>query len=94
MSELFSFGAWVRQRCRALDLTLEELAARGRLRGSQPSVTLRPTSGGPPNSLPRGWPTSCSSTLEERTTFVQAARGERATDRLGAPGAGVGAPHR
>ena len=27
MSELFSFGAWVRQRRRALDLTLEELAA-------------------------------------------------------------------
>ena len=27
MSELFSFGAWVRQRRRALDLTREELAA-------------------------------------------------------------------
>ena len=28
MSELFSFGAWVRQRRRALDLTRDELAAR------------------------------------------------------------------
>ena len=27
MSELFSFGAWVRQRRRALDLTRDELAA-------------------------------------------------------------------
>ena len=59
MSELYSFGAWVRRRRRALDLTREELAPQV----GCSVVTIRRIEAderGHPNSWPRGWPTACN----------------------------------
>ena len=88
MSELFSFGAWVRQRRRALDLTLEELAAHI----GCAAVTIRHIETDerrPSKQLAARLADCLQLSAEERVAFLQAARGERATDRLAAPGAGV-----
>src|SRR6478672_2983759 len=88
MSELFSFGAWVRQRRRALDLTLEELAAHI----GCAAVTIRHIETDerrPSKQLAARLADGLQLSPEERPAFLQAARGELATDRLGAPGAGV-----
>ena len=88
MSELFSFGAWVRQRRRALDLTLEELAAQI----GCAAVTIRHIETDerrPSKQLAARLANCLQISAEERSAFLQAARGERATDRLAAPGAGV-----
>src|SRR5215470_3813745 len=88
MSELFSFGAWVRQRRRALDLTLEELAAQI----GCAAVTIRHIETDerrPSKQLAARLADSLHVSAEERVAFVQAARGERVVDRLGAPAAGV-----
>src|SRR5262245_14636805 len=88
MSELFSFGAWVRQRRRALDLTLEELAAQI----GCAAVTIRHIETDerrPSKQLAARLADGLQLSADERPAFVQAARGELATDRLGAPGAGV-----
>src|SRR4029453_18525622 len=88
MSELFSFGAWVRRRRRALDLTRDELAARIGCAGT----TIRHI-----ETDERRTPKTRAARLadclqlsaEERQAFLQAARGERATDRLAAPAVSV-----
>src|SRR5262245_23014339 len=88
MSELFSFGAWVRQRRRALDLTLEELAAHI----GCAAVTIRHIETDerrPSKQLAARLADGLQLSADERPAFVQAARGELATDRLAAPGAGL-----
>src|SRR5262249_28701795 len=88
MSELFSFGAWVRQRRRALDLTLEELAAQI----GCAAVTLRHIETDerrPSKQLAARLADGLQASTEERPAFLQAARGERATDRLAAPALNV-----
>jgi class 3 adenylate cyclase len=88
MSELYSFGAWVRRRRRALDLTREELAPR--LGCSV--VTLRFIEADerrPSKQLAARLADCLQLSAEERPAFVQAARGELAVDRLAAAGAGV-----
>src|SRR5215468_6109348 len=84
MSELFSFGAWVRQRRRALDLTRDELAAQV----GCAVTTLRHIETDerrPSKQLAARLADCLQLTAEERQAFLQAARGERATDRLAAP---------
>ena len=88
MSELFSFGAWVRQRRRALDLTLEELAAHI----GCAAVTIRHIETDerrPSKQLAARLADALQLDAEERTAFLQAARSQLATDRLATPGAGV-----
>src|SRR5262245_38766243 len=88
MSELFSFGAWVRQRRRALDLTLEELAAQI----GCAAVTIRHIETDerrPSKQLAVRLADGLQLSADERPAFLQAARGQLAPDRLGAPGAGV-----
>src|SRR5262250_3343492 len=88
MSELFSFGAWVRRRRRALDLTLEELAAQI----GCAAVTIRHIETDerrPSKQLAARLADGLHLSADERPAFLQAARGELATDRLAAPGAGV-----
>src|SRR5262245_18592881 len=88
MSELFSFGAWVRQRRRALDQTRDELAAQI----GCSVVTLRFIEADqrrPSKQLAARLADCLQISAEERLAFVQAARGELATDRLTAPAVGV-----
>jgi predicted ATPase/class 3 adenylate cyclase len=88
MSELFSFGAWVRQRRRALDLTLEELAAHI----GCAAVTIRHIEADerrPSKQLAARLADGLQLSAEERPAFLQAARGQLTVDRLVAPGAGV-----
>src|SRR5499426_1269993 len=88
MSELFSFGAWVRQRRSALDLTREELATQI----GCSAVTIRHIETDerrPSKQLAARLADCLQLVASERTAFLQAARGELATDRLAAPGAGV-----
>src|SRR5690242_8755761 len=84
MSELFSFGAWVRQRRRALDLTRDELAAHI----GCAVTTLRHIEADerrPSKQLAVRLADGLQISADERAAFLQAARGERATDRLAAP---------
>src|SRR5262245_32819842 len=84
MSEQFSFGAWVRQRRRALDLTLRELAAQI----GCAAVTIRHIETGkgrPSKQLAARLADGLHVSAEERGAFLQAARGDLAADRLGAP---------
>jgi class 3 adenylate cyclase/predicted ATPase len=84
MSELFSFGAWVRQRRRALDLTLEELAAQI----GCAAVTIRHIETDerrPSKQLAARLADGLQLSAEERVAFLQAARGAAATGRLAAP---------
>jgi class 3 adenylate cyclase/tetratricopeptide (TPR) repeat protein len=88
MSELFSFGAWVRQRRRALDLTREELAAHI----GCAAVTIRHIETDerrPSKQLAARLADCLQLSAEERVAFLQAARGVLATDRLAAPRMGV-----
>src|SRR5262245_47253617 len=88
MSELFSFGAWVRRRRRALDLTREELAAQVGC-----AVTtirhIETDERRPSKQLAARLANCLQLSADERLAFLQAARGERTTDRLGAPAVGV-----
>src|SRR5262245_25924815 len=88
MSELFSFGAWVRRRRRALDLTRDELAAQI----GCAVVTIRHIETDerrPSKQLAARLADGLQLSPEERSAFLRAARGQLATDRLAAPGAGV-----
>jgi transcriptional regulator with XRE-family HTH domain len=88
MSELFSFGAWVRQRRRALDLTRDELATQV----GCSIVTIRHIEADerrPSKQLAARLADGLQISSEERPAFLQAARGELATDRLAVPGAGM-----
>src|SRR5262245_37668305 len=88
MSELFSFGAWVRQRRRALDLTRDELAAQV----GCSVMTIRRIETDerrPSKQLAARLADFLHISAEERPAFLQAARGQLATDRLPAPAAGV-----
>src|SRR5262245_50261492 len=88
MSELFSFGAWVRQRRRALDLTLEELAAQI----GCAAVTIRHIEADerrPSKQLAARLADGLQVSAEERPAFLQAARGQLTTDWLAAPAVGV-----
>src|SRR5689334_9811245 len=88
MSELFSFGAWVRQRRRALDLTREELAAQV----GCSVVTIRHIEADerrPSKQLAARLADCLQIAPEERAAFLQAARGHLATNRLVAPAVGV-----
>src|SRR5262245_4474156 len=84
MSELFSFGAWVRQRRRALDLTREELAAQIGCAVTT-SRHIEADERRPSKQLAARLADGLQIVAEERGAFLQAARGERATDRLAAP---------
>ena len=88
MSELVSFGAWVRRRRRALDLTRDELAAQV---GCSVATIRRIEADErrPSKQLAARLADYLQLVAEEHAAFVQAARGELATDRLAAPGAGV-----
>src|SRR6476620_4887019 len=89
MSELFSFGAWVRRCRRALDLTRDELAAQV----GCAVTTLRHIETDerrPSKQLAARLADCLQIPSEERPAFLQAARGERATDRLAAPAVSVG----
>ncbi|NTU84814.1 MAG: helix-turn-helix domain-containing protein, partial [Chloroflexales bacterium] len=84
MSELFSFGAWVRRRRKALDLTREELAPRL----GCAVVTIRRIEADerrPSKQLATRIADCLAIAPEERVAFLQAARGERAVDRLRDP---------
>lgn len=84
MSELFSFGAWVRRRRRALDLTREELAPRL----GCAVVTLRRIEGDerrPSKELAARLADCLEIPAEERGAFLRAARGELAVDQLAPP---------
>src|ERR1700741_74068 len=84
MSELFSFGAWVRQRRRALDLTRDERAAQ--IGCAVTSLRHIETDERRPSKQLAARLADCLQiSSEERPAFLQAARGERATDRLVAP---------
>src|SRR5262245_27341931 len=86
MSELFSFGAWVRQRRRALDLTRDELAAQV----GCAVTTIRHIEADerrPSKQLAVRLADGLQLSAEERPAFLQAARGQLATDRLATPGA-------
>jgi len=88
MSELFSFGAWVRQRRRALDLTRDELAAQI----GCSVVTIRHIEADerrPSKQLAARLADCLQLSADERPAFLQAARGQLATDRLAAPRASV-----
>ena len=88
MSDLYSFGAWVRRRRRALDLTREELAAQV----GCAVVTVRRIEADerrPSKQLAARLADCLHLPAEERTAFVHVARGELAVDRLAAPIAGV-----
>src|SRR6185295_13674994 len=88
MSKLFSFGAWVRQRRRALDLTRDELAAHI----GCSVVTIRHIETDerrPSKQLAVRLADGLQFSADERTAFLRAARGQLATDRLAAPGAGL-----
>jgi predicted ATPase/class 3 adenylate cyclase len=88
MSELFSFGAWVRRRRRALDLTRDELAAQV---GCSVATIRRIEADErrPSKQLAARLADYLQLSTEEHAAFVQAARGELAVDRLAAPAAGV-----
>src|ERR1043165_2705929 len=88
MSELFSFGEWVRQRRRALDLTRDELAAQ--LGCAVTTLRHIETDERRPSKQLAARLADCLQlSSEERPAFLLAARGEQATDRLGAPAGGV-----
>jgi len=86
MSELFSFGAWVRRRRRALDLTREELATQV----GCSLMTIRRIETDerrPSKQLAARLADGLQISPEERPAFLHAARGELAVDRLAAPAA-------
>ena len=81
MAEPWSFGAWLKQRRKALDLTQAELA---RLLGCA-TVTLQKIEldeRRPSKELALALATQLGVPPDEREAFVQSARGQRATDRL------------
>src|SRR5262245_28530529 len=84
MSELFSFGAWVGQRRRVLDLTLEELAAQIGC-AAVPIRHIETDERRPSKQLAARLADGLQLVASERVAFLQAARGERAVDRLAAP---------
>ncbi|MFL5803639.1 MAG: AAA family ATPase, partial [Roseiflexaceae bacterium] len=88
MSELFSFGAWVRWRRRALDLTRQELASQV---GCSVATIRRIEADErrPSKQLAARLGACLQLSAEEHAAFLHAARGELAVDRLAAPGAGV-----
>jgi transcriptional regulator with XRE-family HTH domain len=84
VSELFSFGAWVRRRRRALDLTREELAPRL----GCAVVTLRRIEADerrPSKELAARLADCLAIPVEERGAFLRAARGALAVDQLAPP---------
>lgn len=87
MSDLYSFGAWVRRRRRALDLTREELAAQV----GCSVVTIRRIEADErrPSKQLAARLADCMQlfSAEEHAAFLQAARGELAVDRLAPPAA-------
>ncbi|HJZ45507.1 MAG TPA: AAA family ATPase, partial [Roseiflexaceae bacterium] len=88
MSELFSFGAWVRQRRRALDLTRDELAAQ--IGCAVTTIRHIETDERRPSKQLAARLAECLQlSADERPAFLQAARGGLAVDRLAAPAAGV-----
>src|SRR5262245_24734883 len=88
MTEQFSFGVWVRQRRRALDLTREELAAQ--VGCAVATIRHIETDERRPSKQLAARLADCLQvSAEERPAFLQAARGRLATDRLAALGAGV-----
>src|SRR5262245_39885295 len=88
MSELFSFGAWVRQRRRALDLTRDGLAAQV---GCSVATIRRIEADErrPSKQLAARLADYLHISPEEHAAFLQAARGELAVDRLAAPAASL-----
>lgn len=81
MGELYSFGAWVRRRRRALDLTQEELAQRV----SCSIVTIRRIEADerrPSRQLAARLADYLEIPQEERAAFIKVARAERAVDRI------------
>src|SRR5688572_5668016 len=86
MSEQFSFGAWVRRRRKALDLTREELAPR---LGCSVVTIRRIEADGrrPSKQLAERLADCLEFTPEERVAFLKAARGELAADRSATPAA-------
>ena len=88
MSELFSFGAWVRQRRRALDLTRDELAAH--IGCAVTTIRhIETDERRPSKQLAARLADGLHISPEERVAFLQAARGGLAVVRLARPAVGV-----
>jgi predicted ATPase/class 3 adenylate cyclase len=84
MSELFSFGAWVRRRRKALDLTREELAPR--VGCSVVTIRRIETDERRPSKQLAARLADCMELgPEERAAFLKAARAELAVDQLAVP---------
>jgi transcriptional regulator with XRE-family HTH domain len=84
VEQLFSFGEWVRRRRRALDLTQEELAQQVHCA----TVTVRKIEADalrPSRQIADRLADSLAIPGENRNIFLQAARAERAVDRLQSP---------
>src|SRR5262250_2503379 len=88
MSELYSFGAWVRQRRRALDLTRDELAAQ--IGCAVTSIRhIETDERRPSKQLAARLADGLQLAPDERPAFLQAARGGLAVDRLARPAESV-----
>src|SRR5262245_19150531 len=84
MGEIFSFGAWVRRRRKALDLTQDALAHRV---GCALSMIrkIEADERKPLRQIAELLATQLQIPAEQREAFLQAARGERASDQLPEP---------
>jgi predicted ATPase/DNA-binding CsgD family transcriptional regulator/transcriptional regulator with XRE-family HTH domain len=84
MAEIFSFGAWVRRRRKALDLTQAELAARA---GCTESMLRKVEADArqPSRQLAERLATVLKLPAAEHDWFLKAARGEPAADHPAAP---------
>ena len=88
VDDLFSFGTWVRRRRKALDLTQAALAHRV----GCAEVTIRKLEGEvfrPSREMAERLADCLGIPSDERAVFLQAARGERAVDRLPPPTAQI-----
>lgn len=88
MSDIFSFGYWVRRRRKALDLTQEDLAQQV----SCAVVTIRKIESDvrrPSRQIAERLADCLHITATERGAFLRAARAELATDQLPSPTAGI-----
>src|SRR5689334_15401323 len=85
MAEVFSFGAWVRRRRKALDLTQADLARRV---GCAESMLrkIEADARRPSRQIAERLARALELPEGERAAFLQAARAELAVDRLAAPG--------
>jgi tetratricopeptide (TPR) repeat protein/transcriptional regulator with XRE-family HTH domain len=91
LEEIFSFGTWVRRRRKALDLTQAAVADRV----GCAEVTIRKLEADafrPSREIAERLAICLEITADERTWFLQAARGERPVDQLPMPATPISVP--